>query len=85
MLPGLFRSSFDIASRARRSDRRTGYRTTASSHLSNLKMALSFAVVAPADAARAAPALRRPCADFLTPAALQTSPNQLPKLSLVRG
>src|SRR5262245_58828461 len=48
-------------------------------------MALSWATVAPVLAARVAPILRRPCADFFIPAALQASENALPNDSLVKG
>jgi hypothetical protein len=47
-------------------------------------MASNSATVAPLFAARVAPILRTPCADFATPAALQASLNKLPNDSLVR-
>src|SRR5258707_1621129 len=49
------------------------------------KIASSSATVAPLFAARVAPILRTPCADFATPAALQASRNKFPKDSFVSG
>ncbi len=49
------------------------------------KIASNSATVAPLFAARVAPILRTPCADFSTPAALQASRNTLPNDSFVNG
>ena len=48
-------------------------------------MASNSATVAPLFAARVAPILRTPCADFATPAALHASRNTLPNNSFVSG